>query len=511
MSLSTPRAALVRCRLVGLLLLCVVSSLLLPASSGAQSPIFHAFGDSLTYGFGDDGVDCELGPRGGWPVPLRQRLNSGGLSTAVVNRGLCGETTAEGLSRLDELLETTAGQAVILQEGTNDLSSTQISVESIRFNLLNMVQAVRDADRVPLLSSPPPRMSDDSASNRTGFLASLLTQDAQEFDVAYTNQYDLLLGVNGLFDLYIDPLHPNRAGYGLMADNFVPAALDVVERVRNGSDGGGGMEGCDIEPTPCVVDDQTLCLNDGRFGVTVSWRDFEGNTGVGTAVSLSADTGYFWFFDDANIELVLKVLDGRPVNDAFWVFYGALSNVEYTVQVVDAQTGTCREYENPLGDFASVGDTGAFPQEDVVGGASVARPATHARSDPKELPRGDAATTATKATCIEDTLHVCLNEGRFRVSARWRDFEGNTGDAMAVPRTADTGTFWFFDEANIELVIKVLDGVGVNQHYWVFYGALSNVEYEIRVEDTDTNAVRTYFNPLGDFASQADVEAFPEP
>jgi hypothetical protein len=39
-------------------------------------------------------------------------------------------------------------------------------------------------------------------------------------------------------------------------------------------------------------------------------------------VPLGADTGYFWFFEDTNVELVVKVLDGRAINGHTWVFYG---------------------------------------------------------------------------------------------------------------------------------------------------------------------------------------------
>ena len=75
---------------------------------------------------------------------------------------------------------------------------------------------------------------------------------------------------------------------------------------------------------------------------------------------MTADTGYFWFFDPANVELVVKVLDGRGVNGHFWVFYGALSDVEYQVVVTDSVTGERRTYENERGNLASVADTSAF-------------------------------------------------------------------------------------------------------------------------------------------------------
>src|SRR5262249_39326423 len=98
--------------------------------------------------------------------------------------------------------------------------------------------------------------------------------------------------------------------------------------------------------------------------------------------------------------------------------------------------------------------------------------------------------------------------GRFRVEGVWKDFSGNVGLAKATPRTDDTASFWFFTSSNVELMLKVLDGRPVNGNYWVFYGALSNVEYTVRVTDTRTGSVRRYANPSGAFASVADTSAF---
>jgi hypothetical protein len=104
-----------------------------------------------------------------------------------------------------------------------------------------------------------------------------------------------------------------------------------------------------------------LCLNGNRFRVEVTWRvPSLGTGGSGAAVHLSDDTGYFWFFSSGNVELVVKALDGRPVNGFFWIFYGALSDVEYTITVTDTVTGAVKTYFNPQGHLASAADTAAF-------------------------------------------------------------------------------------------------------------------------------------------------------
>ena len=110
----------------------------------------------------------------------------------------------------------------------------------------------------------------------------------------------------------------------------------------------------------CSAGDTTLCLNHERFQIEVSWVGHDSFIGVGQAVPLSSDTGYFWFFSDSNVELVVKVLDGRWLNDHFWVFYGALSDVEYTITVTDTETEAVKEYVNQAGVFASEGDIYAF-------------------------------------------------------------------------------------------------------------------------------------------------------
>lgn len=115
-------------------------------------------------------------------------------------------------------------------------------------------------------------------------------------------------------------------------------------------------------PLPCVADSETMCLNNGRFAVTAEWTKPDTTSGHGNPVKLTGDSGYFWFFDAANIEVVIKVLNGCGINNAYWVFAAGLTNVQVELKVVDTQTGVVYQKINPLNTpFAPIQDTGAFP------------------------------------------------------------------------------------------------------------------------------------------------------
>ncbi|HVS14226.1 MAG TPA: hypothetical protein VMV46_09895 [Thermoanaerobaculia bacterium] len=112
--------------------------------------------------------------------------------------------------------------------------------------------------------------------------------------------------------------------------------------------------------------------------------------------------------------------------------------------------------------------------------------------------------------CREGTEALCLNTGdRFEIEVLWRDFAGNRKPARTVPLARDSGLFYFLDPSNVELLIKVLNACGVNQHFWVFYAATTNLEFDVKVTDTVSGAVKTYSNLLGDPARTiTDATAF---
>ena len=255
--------------------------------------------------------------------------------------------------------------------------------------------------------------------------------------------------------------------------------------------------------TSCITGGSTLCLG-GRFRAQVTWKapGIGTGTGAGQAVPLTRDTGAFWFFGPENLELVVKAIDGRTLNNHYWVFYGALSNVAYDLTVTDMVTGERKVYTNPAGTMASRADTRAFPG---AGGASFA-----AALAPAEVPRQQTA-PLTPPPCVNGPERLCLGGPwqQFQVEVAWKiPGTGQTGTGKAVPLTGETGYFWFFGPENVELIVKILDGQAVNGKYWVFYGALSDVEYTIKVTDKLSGKVKTYHNPAGTMASRADTSAF---
>jgi hypothetical protein len=113
------------------------------------------------------------------------------------------------------------------------------------------------------------------------------------------------------------------------------------------------------EVTGCFPAGDALCLGGGRFRAWIRFTAPNG-TGVGHPVSLTTDTGAFWFFSANNIELALKVVDGRAVNGKFWVFGGALTDVEYDLEIFDTTTGFTWRRHNSQDQLVSFADTTAF-------------------------------------------------------------------------------------------------------------------------------------------------------
>ena len=225
---------------------------------------------------------------------------------------------------------------------------------------------------------------------------------------------------------------------------------------------------------------------------------------------LTPDTGYFTFFDPSNVEVVVKVLNACGFNQKIWTFAGGLTNVATVITVTDTVTGVSKTYTNTQGTFFQpVQDVSAFGTcfaGSIAAGASESTAidesalAQSALREVQSLARTRPVVALEDATapaaCVQNAQTLCLSNGRYQVRTTWRTPSGTTGNGNAFRLTADTGYFWFFDQNNVEMVVKVLNACSFNSRYWVFAGGLTNVQVTMTVTDTNNNSVKIYNNPL---------------
>ena len=103
---------------------------------------------------------------------------------------------------------------------------------------------------------------------------------------------------------------------------------------------------------------------------------------------------------------------------------------------------------------------------------------------------------------------LCLHQ-RYLVGVEWRS-GSDSGTATVAPLTTrQSGIFWFFNQTNWEVMVKVLDGCTLNDSWWMFSAATTNVSYRMTVNDLLGGAQRIYFNYPGPPApAVTDTKAF---
>jgi acyl-CoA thioesterase-1 len=203
-------------------------SLLLPAwlvaaplagqSPDRRQPVIVCFGDSLTAGYGAP-------PGQSYPDFLESELIEHGLHPRVVNRGVSGATTKDGLSQLPSVLALHPDIAVV-EFGANDgLRGAPVTL--ITANLDTIIEALQRAHVRVMLAGilMPPNYGPEYV---------------QQFDAIYpalARKYKVPLlpfilkdvyGVPGLMSG--DNTHPNGEGYQVVARNVLPVLLPLIKK-----------------------------------------------------------------------------------------------------------------------------------------------------------------------------------------------------------------------------------------------------------------------------------------
>ncbi len=180
-----------------------------------ERPVIAALGDSLTAGLGVD-------PKQNYPAQLQRKLDAAGYRYRVVNAGVSGDTSAQGLNRLSAV-RSLRPVLVIVELGAND-GLRGLPLEQTRSNLEEIIGTLqRDGAKVVLtgMEIPP-----NYGPEYTGQFRSLFRGLAKKYDVSLVPFF--LEGVGGIADLnQEDGIHPTAQGYARVMENV----WKVIERL----------------------------------------------------------------------------------------------------------------------------------------------------------------------------------------------------------------------------------------------------------------------------------------
>ena len=201
-----------------------IMSLLMLASTSfraqAETVNLVGFGDSLMAGY-------ELAPEHAFPARLEKLLKERGHDVVIANAGVSGDTSADGLSRIDwSVPDGTDG--VILELGAND-ALRGLSPEESRKNIEAMIETLKERS-IPVLLvgiAAPPNMGSDYEARFNPIFAEL------------AKKYDLPLYPFFLDGVVLQPalqlkdgMHPNDNGTQVMAEKFLPVAEEFLARIK---------------------------------------------------------------------------------------------------------------------------------------------------------------------------------------------------------------------------------------------------------------------------------------
>ena len=241
-----------------------------------------------------------------------------------------------------------------------------------------------------------------------------------------------------------------------------------------------------------LAEDTLRLISAHPFDITLSATDPRtGNTGQGQVVAQNDIYGIFSVpsvtGNAGNPEVIVKMVDASGIGASYWVFYGALTDLSYTLSVREVSTGKTKVYHD-----AKIGTT-VCGQFDTTGFGSNSGSGASPMGAVESAP---TIATGMSATAGSDTLTL-MPTHPFAVTLTATDPRtGTTGQGQLVAQTDIYGIFSIpnitGNASNPEVIVKMVDASGIGAGYWVFYSALTDLTYTLSVREASTGATKTY-------------------
>ena len=203
----------VLCRVIAVVIAAFVAGL---SPAVAATTRILAFGDSLTAGYG-------LPPKAGFTDRLEAKLRGEGLDVDVINAGVSGDTTTDGLARLDWTLADKP-DLVILELGANDMLRG-IDPKLVRANLDAMLGKIRASGAKVLLAGMQAEANWGADYQRR--FDRIYPELARERGVPL---YPFFLDGVAMDPKLNQPdgLHPNEQGIAVLVDRIAPVIARLI-------------------------------------------------------------------------------------------------------------------------------------------------------------------------------------------------------------------------------------------------------------------------------------------
>lgn len=196
-----------------------------PDVGGNNSNKYVALGDSITYGpYGP-------GSEGGYPFILEKKLRAYFGEAEVVNEGLGGHTTEDGVVRVEGILERENPGYLLILYGANDIIQQQLSLEDTISNLRIVIRTAKNRGTIPILGTITPfdPWGPRGSPHRLGEIYTRnirIRELAQEENIELADHFVIFNNDFSLLDS--TGLHPNDQGYEVLAQTWFEAIMETL-------------------------------------------------------------------------------------------------------------------------------------------------------------------------------------------------------------------------------------------------------------------------------------------